>query len=438
MSAIPPKKYPRWMQAWQSEEDRKSYVKALQQRKVQAHSVPYCLHWVQRLLQMKLPYESGLQQILQEFTQEVGTKGLPEWQYRQAIVSVELWLQLFYQTEATQLVSLNSQSGGVLVTQGWQELLSQLEHALSIRRYSPRTKKSYLGWVERLRDFCGCGVGQLEESHLRLFIEHLVMERHIAASTQNQAVMALCWLWKQGLGRDELNLRTALRAPPSRRLPQVLSQLQVRDLLNKASPKWKLLFALTYGCGLRLNEALELRVQDVDFARKQILVRRAKNDKDRFLAMPTSLMQDLLGHIVYRKHLFEQDAQQGVAWVELPNALARKYPALQTSWDWQYFFPSENLLVHPESKRKVRWHPLDATVQKAFKVLVRQVGLPESTHFHTLRHSYATHLLEAGVSIREIQDRLGHARLETTMIYTHIRSGAHSVASSPLDVIMSG
>jgi integron integrase len=317
----------------------------------------------------------------------------------------------------------------------WNMLMQSLHNVLKTRRYSVRTQEAYIGWWKRFVREVNCSPAELTEMHLRGYIEKMVIVKLVAASTQNQLLSALQMLWKVGLGRDDFDGRKLLRAPESSYIPFVLTKEQIRILLAGSTQEWRLLFSLAYGCGLRLNEALNLRIRDVAVERGLVIIQAGKGGKSRTIPFPSTLKSEATYHLLERRALFEADVLAGTATVHLPNALARKSNMAAQSWDWQYFFATKNLLRHPQTHELIRWHPLESTVQRNFKTICRRFGIPESAHFHTLRHSYATHLLEAGVSIREIQERLGHANLETTMIYTHVRSPTSLASRSPLDEI---
>ena len=446
--------------AWGDRDRRQEFVLALEERKVMRYAIPYCEGWVRSFLMMHLPSGWSAAEYLEAFGKDLSLKSLLEWQRRQALASVRLWLRLFHPdgwavpdargygdsgrdiTVEGELVDSDASAhdAGALEPKpegagflDWKSAREEMERAFRIRRYSVRTQEVYLQWWDRFELFCDKAAHEVCEEDLRNFLEHLVIERKVSASTQNQAVVGLSLFWTDVLGHETLDLRKQLQAPPSRRLPTVLTREDVKALLENADAFWRPMFSLGYGCGMRLNEVLNLRVQDLQLERGLILVRRAKNDKDRFLQVPKSLVDVLRDLLRLRRVQFEEDLVSGVAVVDLPGALAVKYPALATSWEWQFVFAWRSLLRHPETGAMRRWHPLEATLQGAFKRVCRRVGLPESTHFHTLRHSYATHLLESGLSIRDIQERLGHSRLETTMIYTHVRTPHKKSMGSPLD-----
>lgn len=415
-------------EAWANRSMRDTFVQYLQERKVDELAIPYCQKWVQKFLQLQLPSEWSITAMLEAYSDALEQHPIARWQHRQALASVRLWLNLFH----SQGTFINT-SNPTPPSKTWDQARSEYIKSLTIKRFSNRTLDAYVSWFDRFRVFTEKDLEQVTEEDFRHFMEHLVIQRTVSASTQNQAFAGISMFWTDILGLEVFDLRQQLRAPPSRRLPSVLSKDDVKLLLESTPPFWWIMFSLGYGCGLRLNEVLNLRIQDLLLDRGLIMIRRAKNNKDRALHFPLMLKAPLDHHLQWRQTLYQQDLEQGVAEVELPFALAKKYPGLETSWDWQYVFIGKNLLKHPQTGKLCRWHPLEATLQRAFKTVCRQVGLPESTHFHTLRHSYATHLLEAGLSIRDIQERLGHTRLETTMIYTHVRTPHSKVMGSPLD-----
>lgn len=411
--------------AWSDEACRAQFLRALVERKVETHTHAFCLKWVKTFVSLQLPDGLSPAQYLEEFVKILERRPILDWQLRQGMASVRLWLLLFLPSDVQQFHEASIKD--------WDAARDCMLKVFNIKRYSPKTQEVYLDWWDRFAKFCNKPVKLVDEGDLRLFMEHLVIGRSVSAATQNQALMALSLFWSDVLNREKLDFRKHLKAPPSRRLPCVLSVEDVKRLLEATPKFWFPMVALGYGCGMRLNEVLNLRIQDVDLVRGLLWIRRAKNDKDRVLKIPDSLKARLQSDLVSRKALFESDLASGNARVDLPIALEHKYPAMATSWEWQYFFAWHRLLKHPVSGLLQRWHPLDATLQCAFRTTCRKIGLPESTHFHTLRHSYATHLLESGLSIRDIQERLGHSRLETTMIYTHVRTPLKKVIGSPLD-----
>jgi integron integrase len=281
-----------------------------------------------------------------------------------------------------------------------------------------------------------CSPDQVTEGLMKKYLEYMVFEKSVAATTQNQVLSALIMFWKIGLSRGEFEGRQFLRAPESKYIPFVLTKEEIRVFLAGSGREWRPLYSLAYGCGLRLNEALNLRVKDLQIERGLVIIHAGKGGKDRSLPFPVSLREMFAEFMKERRAMYDADLHAGFAEVDLPGALSRSSPAKALSWDWQYVFACSQPLTNPINGKKVRWHLLDSTVQKNFKSNCRRCGISEQAHFHTLRHSYATHLLESGVSIREIQERLGHANLDTTMIYTHVRKPSSISARSPLDEVL--
>ena len=315
------------------------------------------------------------------------------------------------------------------------EWLAGLQRAVRLNHYSVRTEQSYLEMVRRFLLFTGpVAEGELGGAHVRRFLEYLAVERRVSASTQNQAFSAILYFFKRVLGRELEEMGETARAKRGRRLPEVLSQEEVRRLLANAEGTSGLMLRLLYGSGLRLMECLRLRVKEVDFARGTISVRGGKGDKDRMVMMPESLRGALRDHRDRIEVLWTQDRAAGVDGVWLPGALEVKYPNAGREWAWQWMFPAKGFSVDPRSGRSRRHHLSDTTLHKAVKVAALAAGISKPVSCHTLRHSFATHLLEAGTDIRTVQDLLGHASVETTQIYTHVMSRPGLGVKSPLDL----
>ncbi len=315
-----------------------------------------------------------------------------------------------------------------------RRLLDQVRDAIRRRHYSPRTEESYIHWIKRFIFFSGKRhPRELGAPEVTAFLSHLARDRDVAAATQNQALAALLFLYKEVLGQPPPWLDQIERAKRPARLPTVLSAAEVMRLLSHLhGAKW-LMASLLYGSGLRLRECLKLRVKDVDFDYRQILVRDAKGAKDRVTMLPGPVIEPLRGHLGQVKALHERDLASGHGDVELPGALARKYPRAAYEWGWKFVFPSHKLSVDPASGAIRRHHVYENYLIRGVKEAARAAGIAKPVSCHTLRHSFATHLLERGQDIRTVQELLGHSSVETTMIYTHVmRKGARGVAS-PLE-----
>lgn len=315
------------------------------------------------------------------------------------------------------------------------KLLDRVRERIRFKHYSIRTEDSYVQWIRRFILFHGkrhpAEMGAVE---VEAFLTHLAVEGNVAASTQNQARSALLFLYKEVLGSELPWLNNVEQAKKPRRLPVVLTEDEVRAVLASLDGVHWLVAALLYGAGLRLMEALRLRVQDVDFKRREILVRNGKGFKDRVTMLPARVAGRLQSHLVAVRLLHEKDLAEGLGEVHLPYALDRKYPNAGRSWGWQYVFPSGNRSVDPRTGKTRRHHLDEQTIQRAVKQAVRTVGVVKPATPHTLRHSFATHLLQNGQDIRTVQELLGHEDVQTTMIYTHVLNRGGRGVTSPLDV----
>jgi integron integrase len=315
--------------------------------------------------------------------------------------------------------------------QPWERRLIE---RLRIQHYAWRTEKTYREWAWRLADFMR--PRDLESAtgeDLKSFLSELAVKGRVAVSTQKQALNALIFLFREGLGREAGDLtgfQLSRRAP---RVPTVLSRKECQRLFEAMEGTARLMAELMYGSGLRVMELLRLRVQDVDLARLQVIVRAGKGDKDRVTMLAESLAERLRAHRDRLRGLYEQDRAAALAGVWLPEALERKYPGAATSWEWSWFFPSRQVSLDPHAGVNRRHHLLDGAFQLAVREGARRAGLNKRVTPHTLRHSFATHLLEGGADIRSVQDLLGHVDVATTQIYTHVMNRPGLGLRSPLD-----
>jgi integron integrase len=270
-------------------------------------------------------------------------------------------------------------------------------------------------------------------AEVEAFLSHLAVEGDVSASTQNQALSAVLFLYKEVLKTDLPWLGAFTPAKKSGHIPVVLTKDEVKLIINQLSGTNWIIANLLYGSGLRLNEALRLRVKDLDFGFRQIVVRDGKGAKDRFTVLPTKLIEPLQKQLTAAEKIYRQDLRHGLGKVYMPFALSRKYPNAEIEWAWQYVFPSKSLSADPRSGAKRRHHVSASSLQKVFKDALRKSRIPKTASPHTLRHSFATHLLQDGYDIRTIQDLLGHKELTTTMIYTHVLNQHRLGVKSPAD-----
>ncbi|MBA3034852.1 MAG: integron integrase [Gammaproteobacteria bacterium] len=317
------------------------------------------------------------------------------------------------------------------------KLLDRMRAAIRVLHYSLATERNYIHWAKRFIYFHGkrhpkdMGAAEVEA-----FLSDLATGRNVSASTQNQAMHALLFLYRNVLGITLPWLDGITRAKVSKRLPSVLTIAETQALLRKLPDDTNgLIVRLLYGTGMRIKECLRLRVKDVDFARHQITIREGKGGKDRVTMLPNALVPALEAHIIERRRIHDVDLATGHADVELPDAIDRKYPKAAMEWAWQYIFAAPSYSTDPRTGAYRRHHWGERNIQRAVKSAASAAGIHKLVHPHTLRHSFATHLLEAGHDIRTGQELLGHSDVSTTMIYTHVlNKGGHGV-TSPLDRI---
>ncbi len=314
------------------------------------------------------------------------------------------------------------------------KLLDHVRAVLRTRHYSYRTEKTYIEWILQYIRFHNIKhPAEMGAAELEAFLTHLAVVRNVAASTQNQALAALLFLYREVLRVDLPWLEKFTPAKKSSRVPVVLTKDEVKIIIGQLKDTNWLIANLLYGAGLRLQEALRLRVKDLDFGFRQITVRDGKGAKDRFTVLPTKLIEPLQKQLTAAQKLHNSDLQNGLGKVWLPFALERKYPNAQTEWAWQFVFPSKSLSKDPRSGQTGRQHISPSALQKAFKDALRKTRIAKNASPHTLRHSFATHLLQDGYDIRTIQDLLGHKELTTTMIYTHVLNQHRLGVRSPAD-----
>ena len=313
-------------------------------------------------------------------------------------------------------------------------LLDQVRDRIRFKHYSLRTEQAYVDWIRRFIRFHGnrhpveLGAGDIER-----FLTSLAVDGNVAASTQNQAQSALLFLYREVLATELPWLDGVVRAKASRRLPVVLTPEEVDRLIGRLHGTHRLLGALLYGTGMRIMEGLRLRVKDVDFGRNEILIRDGKGAKDRITMLPARVVQPLRRHLAAVQQLHGNDLGEGFGAVWLPGALARKYPGAAREWAWQYVFPADRRSADPRGGALRRHHLSDQSFQRAMRQALRDAGIAKPATPHTLRHSFATHLLESGHDIRTVQELLGHSDVSTTMVYTHVLNRGGRGVVSPLD-----
>jgi integron integrase len=392
--------------------------------------VPFYLLWVRRF------QESANKRAGEDFSeQEVRTfvksleKDHEEWQVKQAREAVDVYR--FY----LRRLSSGDGPGGKLAAEAWKRVGDELVRMLRLKHRALSTEKTYVAWV---RDFYRFVKGTLPEdlgsAHVVDYLSHLAVDRKVSAGTQRQAFNALLFLYRHVLDKEIDNLHETVRSKRTRRLPVVLTRQEVLRLLDQLDGSVRLMAELAYGCGLRVSECIRLRIKDLDFEQGLVTVRAGKGDKDRVTVLPESLKERLREHLAGVREIYEKDFASGIDGVFLPDALSRKYPNAGKEWPWQWVFPSRDLSVDPRTRIIRRHHVHLNTLQKAVKAAAEKAGLSKRVTVHTLRHSFATHLLEKGYDIRTIQELLGHSNVQTTMIYTHVAARNKLGVRSPLDM----
>lgn len=320
-------------------------------------------------------------------------------------------------------------------SQNAPKLLDLLRDRLRLKHYSIRTETQYVQWVRRFILFHGKRHPQeMGAKEVEAFLTHLAVEGRVAAATQNQALSALLFLYRELLHINLPWLDEVVRAKRPARLPVVLTREEVQAVLGRTEGTYGLMLRLLYGTGMRLMECVRLRVKDVDFSRAEIIVRDGKGAKDRVTMLPQRIAAELQAHLQRRRHLYEDDLAKGMASVYLPNALDRKYANAENEWGWQYVFVAKSYSIDPRSGSERRHHIDEKLVQRAMKRAVQEAAISKPATPHTLRHSFATHLLQGGYDIRTVQELLGHADVATTMIYTHVLNKGGRGVVSPLDL----
>ena len=398
---------------------------------------PYLVRWVQQFLYFARAHPGyTFEQTLDLFLGQIGERvGVKPWQIQQAANAVRVYRYQYRQAKTES----QDEAGGPAAGVDDSALLRRLREVIRLRHYAESTERTYLQWSRRFlayRRKTGLQ-GEPTSADVKAFLTRLAMAEKVSASTQNQAFSALLLLFREVLRTDLAEMAQTVRARRGRRLPTVLSVREVQALLAQVEPEFQLMVRLLYGSGLRLMELLRLRVKDIDFDGGLVMVRSGKGDRDRSTLLPVSLHEDLKSHLEKVRRWHESDLAKSHGEAPLPYALARKYPGAGKEWGWQYVFPADKVGVDPADGKVRRYHVHGGAIQAAVRTAAKKAGITKRASPHTLRHSFATHLLLNQTDIREIQELLGHKSLQTTMIYTHVVRDMRSSAQSPLDALLS-
>jgi integron integrase len=353
-----------------------------------------------------------------------------DWQVKQAKEAIGLY-EYFKTNDIIQ-----NPSSEILADDQWKTAAKRLTNCLRLKHRSLSTEKTYLGWLRLFYRYVkGTRLSELDSTHVQNFLTYLAVEKRISPSTQNQAFNAILFFFRHVLNKDLDDISRVVRAHRKSRIPVVLNRREVLELFKCLDGTALLMAKLIYGTGLRLQECLNLRIKDIDFETNVLTVKSGKGDKDRLTILPENIKQDLIAHLDEVRKLFDVDRQNDVAGVFLPHALERKYPNAGKEWGWQWVFPSKTLSIDPRTRILRRHHLYPNVLQRKIREAALKAKLAKHVSVHTLRHSFATHMLENGYDIRTIQDLLGHVSVQTTMIYTHVATKNRLGVKSPLDSI---
>ncbi|MBE0425146.1 MAG: integron integrase [Nitrospirae bacterium] len=407
----------------------RSYL--LQKGSIKPNYVPYYLKWVADCYSFLNVLNSDRLDSDRKklYLADLG-KRHEDWQVKQADMALRLYDYFLSR-------GLKSSASGIPVSgEDWAAIEVKMQEVLRLKHMSYSTEKTYLLWLRSFRAFVKeKNPAELSGHDLQDFLSYLAVEKRVSASTQNQALNAIVFLYRHILEKNIDNELSAVRASYRRRLPVVLTIQEIERIFDHIEGVQRLMAMLIYGCGLRLQECLRLRIKDIDLEQNIVIVRSGKGDRDRRTILPESLKDDLIRHIAKVKSLHDKDRKDDINGVWLPGALEKKYPNAGKEWAWFWLFSSKSLSVDPRTLLVRRHHMHPASLQKAFYDGLKKSGIAKQASVHTLRHSFATYLLENGYDIRTIQELLGHKNLQTTMIYTHVASKNILSVRSPLDKI---
>lgn len=396
---------------------------------VDQRHIPYYAQWVIRFLQFcdDGPDKATFEQKLNDFLSCIGKK-YEQWQVDQAKEAVSLYHFFIGRKDSTK------RKKGRNWDEDWIKAGEMMKRMLRLKQLAYSTEQSYILWLRGFYKFVRpLTPADLDDGHLKSYLSYLATERRVAKATQNQAFNALLFFYRHVLEKEVGSISEVVRSRRGRRLPTVLTKDDTKRLIGALEGVYGLMAQIIYGGGLRLKECVRLRVKDIEFEKNMLMIRGAKGDKDRQTILPESVQPALREHLVGVRKIYDVDRQSNLAGVYLPGALSKKYPNADKEWIWFWVFPSVNVSVDPRANVVRRHHLSGNNLQKAIKKAAYVKGINNKVSVHTLRHSFATHLLENGYDIRTIQLLLGHASLQTTMIYTHVAHKNFMGVRSPLD-----
>ena len=400
---------------------------------------PFYARWVSKFIAFSDENEGAdFQENRQKFLDQLsGSPGIENWQKNQAETALKLYFEQFDKNAAK--LGPNWTSTQVSDKSDPASIITAMGKAIRVKHYSYKTERTYVSWAKSFFEYlAGIRKKDIQKSGLssedvRDYLSFLAIKKKVSSSSQNQAFNALLFLFRDVLMIGLEDISGAVRAKRGPKLPVVLTENEVREIFNSVTGKDKLILQLLYGTGMRISELTCLRIKDIDFEAGMIFIRSGKGDKDRSTVLPEYLKAELRTHIKEVEKIHEKDLAAGYGEVQMPNALARKYPKAAKEFGWQYTFPSAKLSPDRIDGKIRRFFMSPKTIQDAMSEAVKKTGIAKHATVHTLRHSFATHLLLNGVNIREVQELLGHSHVETTMIYTHVIRDISNAPQSPLD-----
>ncbi len=395
----------------------------------------YYLVWVNKFLAF---YQKNLKNVNQkninDFLDTLTSEGKKDWQRKQAYRAVHLFLHNFMEIKLNTARITNGSGQDSSIPEDWKKAYDLFHNEMRFQHLARRTESAYRSWIRRFIDFLhNAPPSNISAQDGKEFLTHLAINLNVGASTQNQAFNALLFLFRYVLNKEFGKLDNVVRAKNNKKVPVVFSKPEIRKLFEHFPEPYLLHAKLIYGSGVRVAECVRLRVQDLDFANNATIVRNGKGEKDRATLLPISLHEDLKNHLGKVKMIHELDLEAGNGSVHMPGALSRKYPNASKEWGWQYVFPAQGLNLDPDDIVVRRHHIGRRVLQKAMLKGVKASGIFKKATVHTLRHSFATHLLQDGYDIRTVQELLGHKSVRTTMIYTHVLHSVGHGVISPID-----
>lgn len=418
-----------------SSQSKQNYIKYLNKaEKIPSYLHKYYINWVETYLAYKEQYGAENPKLTGFRNHLVLSGKIEEWQADQAVSAVKIYFESFNFFPAEKSVTgsfekcLDNKS-----TDEWENLYNENKLQLRLMQKSLQTEKTYQRWLTDFIKFTAKKPDQLSDRDLKNYLTYLALDRSVAVSTQRQAFNALLFFYRHILNKNVENIGEAISSKKPVRLPVVLTQSEINLIFSGMSGTYLLMSQLIYGSGIRLSECLNLRIKDLDFEKGALTIRSGKGNKDRITVMPEKLSPRLHNAIAAAKKYYDKDHRDNIAGVMLPTAIARKYKNASKEWMWYWLFPSPKLSIDPYSNTVRRFHIYPTSLQRAFKRGLEKSGVNKNASIHSLRHSFATNLLESGTDIRTIQELLGHSDLSTTMIYTHVAVKNKIGVQSPFD-----